>query len=392
MTTDRYLDQLIDWRRHLHQYPELSFEEHETVAYIEAELRNRLQHASRYEKLTPTSLVVVFETGRPGPKLGLRADIDALGLQEDRPDLEFASKVPGKMHGCGHDAHTAVMMSAAAWVDDHLEELTGEVHVIFQHAEETPPGGAKEMVDTGYFTGFDFIYGFHFWATLPTGQIDIKDGPASANSDLFEITITGRGGHASTPEVTIDPVTAAAGLVSHIQTIVARRVVPRSPAVVSTTYLEAGKQVALNVIPATSRLGGSIRTTDDETRAVVRSSLENFVAGLEAANPGLTAELDYLVGYDAVLNDPACTAVVRELAAPIWGEGAIIEEPAMLGGEDFAAFSRVAKACYVFIGAGNQQFDSSHHSPTFGLDEASFGPALELAVAVVRNGTRFAGP
>lgn len=130
----------------------------------------------------------------------------------------------------------------------------------------------------------------------------------------------------------IDPVTAAAGLVSQIQTIVARRVVPRSPAVVSTTYLEAGKQVALNVIPATSRLGGSIRTTDDETRAVVRSSLEKFVAGLESANPGLTAELDYLVGYDAVLNDPACTAVVRELAAPIWGEDAIIEEPAMLGG------------------------------------------------------------
>ncbi|MGM0386735.1 MAG: M20 metallopeptidase family protein, partial [Actinomycetota bacterium] len=211
----RYLDQLVAWRRHLHQHPELSFQEHETVAYIAAELAGRLSHA-RFERLTPTSLVVVFKTGRPGPKLGLRADIDALAVQEDRPDLPFESLTPGRMHACGHDGHAATVMAACTWIDDHLEELTGEIHAIFQHAEETPPGGAREMVATGYFEGFDFIHGFHYFTTIPTGQVDIKDGPASANSDLFRITIHGRGGHASTPAVTLDPVVATAQLVNQL--------------------------------------------------------------------------------------------------------------------------------------------------------------------------------
>lgn len=386
---DGYLDQLVAWRRYLHQYPEISFAEHQTAAYIQQELRNRLQHVSRFEKLTPTSLVAVFETGRPGPKLGLRADIDGLAIVEDRPDLDFASKIPGRMHGCGHDGHTAVMMSVAAWVDDHLDELNGQIHFIFQHAEETPPGGAKEMVATGYFNDFDFIFGFHFWASLPTGLVDIKDGPASANSDLFEITVTGRGGHSSTPEVTIDPVVAASQLINQLQTIVARRVAARTPAVVSTTWLEAGHQVALNVIPQAAKLGGSVRTTDPDTRALVQRSMTEFAAGLEAANPGLRVEVDYLVGYDVTWNDPARTEIVRGLARDRWGDQ-VVAEPPMLGGEDFSAFSLVAPATYVFIGAGNEQFSSSHHSPTFGLDEASFPIAFQLALDVVRNADRLA--
>ena len=388
---DSYLGQLVAWRRHLHQYPEISFEEHETVAYIESELTDRLRNVTRIERLTPTSLVVVFQTGRPGPKLGLRADIDGLAIQEDRPDLDFASRVPGRMHGCGHDAHAAVMMTVATWVDDHLDDLTGEVHVIFQHAEETPPGGAKDMVATGYFTGFDFIFGFHFWATIPTGQVDIKDGAASANSDLFQYTINGRGGHSSTPEVTIDPVVAAAHLVGQLQTIVSRRVAARTPAVVSTTWLEAGHQVALNVIPASARLGGSVRTTDPQTRALVQRSMAEFAAGLEAANPGMAIELHYLVGYDMVWNDPARTAIVRDLARVRWGDD-VVALPPMLGGEDFAAFSQVAPACYVFIGAGSEPkgFTSSHHSSTFGIDEDAFPVALQLVVDVVRNGPRLA--
>lgn len=388
---DPYLDQLVVWRRHLHRHPELSFAEHRTVAYIEAELSNRLRRVARMERLTPTSLVVVFETGRPGPKLGLRADIDGLAIQEDRPDLAFASVEPGRMHGCGHDGHSAVVMSACRWVDDHLDDLTGEVHAIFQHAEETPPGGAREMVATGYFDDFDFIFGFHFWATVPTGKVDIKDGAASANSDLFEIALHGRGGHSSTPEDTIDPVVAAAQLVGQLQTIVARRVAARTPAVVSTTWLEAGRQVALNVVPPDARLGGSVRTTDPSTRELVQRSMKEFLAGLEAANPGLAAKLDYLVGYDMVWNDPPRTAVVRELARTRWADD-VVELPPMLGGEDFAAFAQVAPACYVFIGAGSQDkgFISGHHSPTFGLDEDAFPIALQLVVDVVRNGPRLA--
>lgn len=388
--TANYLDQLVGWRRHLHQYPEISFEEHETVAYIRSELASRLVNAS-YEQLTPTSLVVILDTGRPGPRIGMRADIDGLAIQEDRPDLSFASKVPNRMHGCGHDGHTAVLMAALAWADDHLAELTGQIVGIFQHAEETPPGGAKQMVATGYFNDFDFIYGFHFWATLPTGQIDIKQGTASANSDLFEITINGQGGHASTPEVTIDPVIAATQLIGQLQTIVSRRISARAQAVISTTWLEAGQQVALNVIPPRARLGGSVRTTEAETRELVQRSMRELLVGLEAAHPGLQCDLDYLVGYDMVWNDPARTAIVRELARERWGDG-VVELPPMLGGEDFAAFSHLVPSCYVFIGAENpaKGFVGSHHQPTFGIDEDSFPIAFELAVDVLRNGPRLA--
>ncbi|NLE98060.1 MAG: amidohydrolase [Propionibacterium sp.] len=388
--TAPYLEQLVAWRRHLHQYPEASFEEHETVKYLRQELE---QHAPNAElsNPTPTSLIAVFDTGRPGPKIGLRADTDGLAMTEDRPDLEFASKVPGRMHGCGHDGHMAVVLATMAWVEANLYRLTGTIVGIFQHAEETPPGGAKEMVATGLFNDFDFIYGFHFWSTLPTGVIDIKDGAASANSDLWEVTMSGRGAHASTPEDSIDPVMATTTLINQLLTIPARRINGLRPAVVMATWVEAGRQQALNVIPPQAKVGGIVRTQDAESRATVMRSFDEILAGLEAANPGLKTELDYLVGYDMVWNDPARTAIVREIAEERW-PGKIVSEPPMLGGEDFAAFSQVAPATYVFVGAGNPEkgFSAGHHNPQFGLDEDAFPIAFELMVEVVANAARLA--
>lgn len=279
-----YLEQLLTWRRHLHQWPEASFEEHETVAYIRDELTRRVPTA-KLENLTPTSLVAVLDTGRPGPKVGVRADIDGLAMTENRPDLEFASKVPGRMHGCGHDGHTATVMSALAWAADHLDELNGTIVAIFQHAEETPPGGAKEMVATGYFDDFDYIFGFHYWATLPTGTVDVKDGPASANSDLWEVHLQGKGAHASLPELSVDAVLAATTLVQQLLQIPARRVGGLDPGVVTATWLEAGRQQALNVIPPEASVGGVVRTHSDEVREQVMAAFKDICAGLEAANP-----------------------------------------------------------------------------------------------------------
>lgn len=388
--TEAYVEQLVAWRRHLHQYPEASFEEHETVKYLRDELTRRTPSA-QLENLTPTSLVAVFDTGRPGPRIGLRADIDGLAMTEDRPDLEFASKVPGRMHGCGHDGHMAVVLATLAWVQDHLDELSGTVVGIFQHAEETPPGGAKDMVETGWFEGFDFIYGFHLWSMLPTGTIDIKEGAASANSDLWEVTLQGKGAHASTPELSIDTVVAGSNLVQQLLGVASRRVNGLRPAVVTATWFEAGRQQALNVIPPVAKVGGVVRTQDPDTRATVRRAFDEILAGLEAANPGLEAKLDYLLGYDMVWNDPARTAIVRELAEARWPEG-IVNEPAMLGGEDFAAFSQIAPATYVFIGAGNAEkgFTEGHHNPKFGLDEDALEIALQLAIDVVRAAPRLA--
>lgn len=380
-----YLEQLLTWRRHLHQWPEASFEEHETVAYIRDELTRRVPGA-KLENLTPTSLVAVLDTGRPGPKVGVRADIDGLAMTENRPDLEFASKVPGRMHGCGHDGHTATVMSALAWAADHLDELNGTIVAIFQHAEETPPGGAKEMVATGYFDDFDYIFGFHYWATLPTGTVDVKDGPASANSDLWQVHLRGKGAHASLPELSVDAVLAATTLVQQLLQIPARRIGGLDPAVVTATWLDAGRQQALNVIPPDASVGGVVRTHSDEVREQVKAAFKDICAGLEAANPGLTCELDYLVGYDMTWNAPAPTQIVRDLATKRWPDK-VIADPPMLGGEDFAAFSRTAPSTYVFVGAGNAEkgFDSSHHSPTFGLDEDAFPTALQLVVDVLRN-------
>ena len=381
-----YIEQAIAWRRHLHQFPELSFEENETAAYIAREL-SVLRHA-QITRLTSTSLVVAFKTGKPGARIGLRAHIDALAVAENRPDLDFASKVPGRMHACGHDGHTGVLMAACRWIDDHFDQLTGEIHAIFQHAEELPPGGAREMVATGYFDGFDFIYGHHLMSTLPTGQIDIKDGPASANSDLYAITLTGKGGHASMPEGAIDPVAIGAQFVNAIQTIVSRRVAARTPAVVSNTVFVAGSEAAYNVIPHTARLAGSVRTTDDATRELVRTALEDHLKGLCAAHPGLSYSYEYTVGYDAVYNDPARTAIVRELARARWGD-AVLNLPAMLGGEDFSAFSRHVPSTYTIIGSGSPGFDYPHHHPRFGLDENSFGMALQMYIDVVTHSERF---
>ena len=388
--TAPYVEQMIAWRRHLHMYPEASFEEHETVKYLEQQIAERMPSA-KVERVTETSLVAVFDTGRPGPKIGLRTDIDGLAMTEDRPDLDFASKNPGRMHGCGHDGHMAVVLATLAWVEDHLDELNGTIVGIFQHAEETPPGGAKEMVETGRFNDFDFIYGFHLWTSLPMGTVDIKDGAASANSDLWEVHFTGKGAHASTPEDSIDAVVAASQLVQQLMTIPARRVSGLQPAVVTATWLEAGRQQALNVIPPEAKVGGVVRTQSAEAREIAQRSFDEIIAGLEAANPGLTAKLDYLVGYDMVWNDPARTQIIRSLAEQRW-PGKVIADPPMLGGEDFAAFSHTAPSTYVFVGAGNPEkgFDAGHHNPRFGLDEDSLEIALQLAIDVVRDRERLA--
>ena len=214
---------------------------------------------------------------------------------------------------------------------------------------------------------------------------------ASANSDLFEVHLRGEGAHASTPEDAVDVVTAASSLIQQFLLIPSRRVAGLDPCVVSTTWMDAGRQSALNVYPPEAHIGGVVRTHDDDVRDTVEAAMRDMVRGLETANPGLRCELDYLRGFDMVWNDPARTAVVHELCEDLF-PGSVITDPPMLGGEDFAAFSRAAPATYVFVGAGNaaKGFDAGHHNPRFGLDEDAFPIALRLVVEVLRNGPRLA--
>lgn len=378
-----YIDQAITWRRHLHQHPELSFEEVKTSQFIVDEM-SRLKHA-RIERLTPTSVVVVFATGRPGTKIGLRADIDALPIQEARDELPFRSTVDGKMHACGHDGHTAILMAACCYIDDHIDRFSGEVHAIFQHAEEILPGGAREMVATGYFDDFDFIYGQHLVSTLSTGTIDIKAGPATANTDAYTIVIQGKGGHAAMPDLSVDPVVIGAQFVTLLQGVVARRFSPHDRVVISNTMFHAG--TAQNIIPDSASLTGSVRTTTPEHRERARQAIEALIHGLcDAA--GARCTFTYETGYDAVHNDPDMTAIVDEIARAHDGHHVTCLPP-MMAGEDFSAFARRVPASYAFIGAASAEFNFPHHHPRFGLDERSFGIGLRMMVEVAANGARF---
>lgn len=382
MNYQQYQDRIIAYRRHLHAHPEVSFKEYETAAFIREQLYNMAN--CKVIELTETSTVAVFNEGK-GKKIGLRADIDALPVKEQRTELEFVSENDGVMHACGHDGHTAVLLGAAHFFNDYPEVIPNEVHCIFQHAEELIPGGAREMVATGYFDDFDFIYGHHLWTPLELGYIDIKEGPASANSDLYHLTIKGKGGHSSQPNQAIDPLVLGAQFVNNLQTIVSRNVDPFEPVVVSNTVFQAGEFGAENVIADQVELGGTVRTTNEDNRQLVIHQMERLLkATCESA--GASYDFDYTVGYDMVYNDPEKTRFVKQLAETYF-PGKVVSEQPMMGGEDFSAFSNIVPSTYAFIGAGTKEgeYDRPHHHPRFALNEAAFEMAFDMFVEVAKH-------
>ena len=381
-------DQIIAYRRYLHQNPEPSFQEYETSQYIYDEM-SKLNNVE-VTRPTETSVLVKITGGKPGKKIGLRADIDALPIQEERPEFDFQSKKEGLMHACGHDGHTAILMVATQFLAEHADELEGEIYSIFQHAEELPPGGAQEMVATGLFNDFDFIYGHHLSSTLPLGTIDIKSGPNTGNADLYQLKIFGRGGHAAYPHKSIDPVIIGGQILEKLQTIVSRKVDPIHAAVISNTVFQAGTTQAMNIIPDTALLGGSVRTDDTAVRELVAEEIEK-VAKATCEAYVATYELNYTYGYSAVYNDEEATTVVREIAEELF-PGKTAELPLSMGGEDFSAFSDIVPATYTWIGAGNEEkgYDYPHHHPKFAFDEDSLLIGVKMFVGVAVNYSKLA--
>lgn len=382
-------EQIIAYRRHLHQHPELSFQEYETSQFIYDEMK-KLANVE-VTRPTATSVLVKITGGKPGKKIGLRADIDALPIQEERDELDFKSVVDGKMHACGHDGHTAILMVATQFLAEHAAELAGEVYSIFQHAEELPPGGAKEMVATGIFDDFDFIYGHHLFSTMPLGTIDIKPGPNTGNSDLYELTIYGKGGHAALPHKSVDPIIIGSQILGKIQTIISRKMDPMHGGVISNTVFQAGARNALNVIPDTAFLAGSVRTNDKEDRLMIAEEIDR-AAKTTCEAYGASYKLDYQYGYSAVYNNEATTQIVQDIAEDLF-PGQVTQLPPMLGGEDFSAFSDIVPATYIWIGAGNAEkgYDYPHHHPKFALDEDSFVTGVTMFVAVAMKYAELAG-
>jgi amidohydrolase len=365
--------QAIAWRRHLHEHPELSFDEHETSAF----LFELLGGADGVELVRPTetSLVAILRTGRPGKTLALRADIDALPIQEET-GLPFASKNDGVMHACGHDGHTAMLLAAFNELHRRRGDLKGEIRFIFQHAEELGPGGARDIVAAGLLDGVDLIVGAHLFALEPLGKVGVPKGPHTAAADVFEIEVRGRGGHGAAPHKAVDPVTAAAQIVTGLQHVVSRTVDPLERAVVSVTQVHGG--TAFNIIPESVELSGTVRTFTPEVRTQARATMNRIVQGIASAH-GCSARFEYTEGYAPVVNDGAACDLVEAAVRAELGDGAWFVPDPIMGGEDFSAYLAVAPGAFFIVGAGGED-RYPHHHPRFDWDESAMRNGIAVFV------------
>ncbi len=357
-----WVEQLTQDRRHLHQHPELAFHEHETAAYIAARLRGMgLQPVTL---LDGTAVVVDIAGREAGRNLLLRADIDALPIQE-RGSLPFRSAVPGVMHACGHDGHTAIALATADRLARLRRQWAGTVRIAFQPAEEQA-GGAEPMIAAGVTSAPrpDGVLGLHLWSGLEVGSVGVRDGAIFASADEFRIDVVGRGGHGALPHQALDPVPIASTIVLALQTLVSRETSPAEQAVITVGALRAGE--SFNVIPETAQLVGTLRTFSDRERERLLRRLGELSAGI-AAGFGARAQMSLGRGCPPVVSEPAMCELVRRAVRRV--EGAqLVEAPALTVGDDVALFLRQAPGCYFLLGSGGPGA-APHHHPEFDLDE-----------------------
>ncbi len=371
-------DQLVAWRRHLHMNPEVGFEEHETAAYIEGELRK--MPGLTVTRPTATSVLAVLKGGKPGRTVLLRADIDALPIEEENT-FEFRSRKPGVMHACGHDGHTAILLGVASLLAESAQEVPGEIRMIFQHAEEIGPGGAEELVmETNLMDGVDVVTGLHLNSQLPVGVVAVKPGAFMAAPDSLHLTIRGRGGHGAHPEQTVDPIAVGAQVVTNLQHVVSRNVAALDALVVSITSFHAG--TTHNVIPDTAVLQGTVRSFDPELRQRAPRLIERVIRGVCEAH-GATYELKYEFGYRPVINTDWVAAQLKEIALATVGSEHYQDAQPTMGGEDFSAYLQKAPGAYFNVGAGSDAADSRwpHHHPRFTIDEDSLVTGVQMLQA-----------
>ncbi|NLT57822.1 MAG: amidohydrolase [Clostridiales bacterium] len=367
------VQQIVEWRRHLHRHPELGFEEFETSKFIVERLT---EMGIEVLRPTETGVVGVIRGAKPGRVVGLRADIDALPVQEET-DLPYRSAVDGKMHACGHDCHTASLLGAAQVLAGMREALCGTVKVIFQPAEERTPGGAIGLVESGALDDVEIFFGTHVFPGAPAGVVASRVGPMTAAQDGYVIEVRGKGGHGAMPELAVDPIVVAAELVLALNLIVSRSFGPMENAVITCGRFTAG--TASNIIPETARLDLSVRTNTEEGRIKAERRIREVAAGVCAAH-GATCEVRMIPGYAAVLNDAAAVDIVRRAAEKHLGENRYVESPLMMGSEDFSAYAKIAPGAFIGVmaGAPEQGYLYNNHHPKFTVDEQ----ALPVATAI----------
>jgi amidohydrolase len=374
--------QVVSWRRDFHRHPEVAFQEKRTAAVVR-EFLERLGLEVR--SAAGTGLVAALEGRTEGKTVALRADMDALPVQEVG-GREYGSLNKGAMHACGHDGHMAMMMAAAKILTGRKKDLGGRVVFLFQPAEEKPPGGAKRMVEEGALDGVDAVFGLHLWQSFPTGKIGVIPGPMMAHSDNFDLVLRGRGGHGAMPHTAVDPIVAAAQIIMNCQTIVSRSVNPLKPCVVTFGTIHGG--TTHNIIPAEVGLSGTVRTFDRAVQALAEKRLREITAGTAKAF-GASGRVKYEVGYPAVVNDAAMVDFAVGVAKRVLGDGCIQRFDPIMGGEDFAYYLQKVPGAFIFLGAGDGH-ESPHHHPAFDIDEKALPTGVlflvSLALAYLRAG------
>jgi amidohydrolase len=376
-------DTLVDLRRDFHRHPELAFQEHRTARRV----AERLAALGIAVRTGVGKTGVVGDLGHAGPRIALRADMDALPIQEAN-EVPYASQVPGVMHACGHDVHVACLLGAAELLarEAAAGRLPGQVRFLFQPAEEAQDdeglSGAMRMVDEGAMEGVDAVLGLHVWSEDPVGTIHLREGAASAYPDKFDLVVKGQEAHGAFPHRGVDAISLAAQVITALETVVSRRLDPTKGKVVTVGTIQGGTKD--NIMAGQVAMTGTIRTFEPETRETLFAELERACNVARAL--GGDYELTIHPGYIPVVNDPTLTALVRQVGADLLGAENVAMAPLQMGGEDFSYFAEEAPGCFFFIGGATPgQPMRLHHHPRFDVDERCLplGAAL-LAEAAVR--------
>lgn len=361
-TIKTFAEEMRAVRRDIHRHPELAYREERTATLIAERLRS--WGIEVHERIGGTGVVGVLQSGTASRAIGLRADMDALPIQE-ASGATHASVHDGVMHGCGHDGHIAMLLTAARYLAQ-TRRFDGRVHLIFQPAEEGQ-AGAHAMIEDGLFKRFPCaeVYALHNWPSLPAGTIATRPGPIMAAADRFEITVNGPGGHAAQPHLTADAILCAAQIVTGANTLVARRIAPSANAVLSVTRIHGGS--SHNVLPAEVKLTGTVRTFDPAVQDRLEAALRELVEGTAKA-AGCTATIDYVRYYPATINDAACANHVLEASRALFG-GALVPDAPAATSEDFAFMLREVPGAYVWLGQGSSTHASPLHDPRYDFND-----------------------
>ena len=374
-------DELIERRRDFHRHPELAFQEHRTAGIVADELNHLGLEVQT--GVGQTGVVGILEGASDGPTVLYRADMDALPIQEENR-AEYTSRADGIMHACGHDGHTAIALGIAKVLSNRRQDLGGRVKFVFQPAEEVG-GGASSMIADGVLEtpAPDYTLGIHLWNDLEVGTVSVVSGPTMSGAGVFEITITGKGGHGAMPHQTVDPIVCSAQLILALQTIVSRNVDPLDLVVITVGTLEAGS--ARNIIPQTAKLTGSFRLFREETRELLKTRIQEVADGVANAM-GCRADVDFGLGIGAVVNDAEVADRARGVFSKYEQAFSVVDQPWMAS-EDVGLLMQRNPSAYLLVGSANHErgLDYPHHHPQFDIDEAVLPLGVGMMSALIAD-------